>query len=203
MAGGDVIVTRERQGDEPLKIGAKLKHARLMLGLSLSEVGERIGVTEGYLSKLENNRSQASMATLHRLVGALGMNMSELFATSPEDSLPITVIRSGNRPKLVTGHRRAGNQVTLERLVPGSSGQLLQINIHVIAPGGGSLEPISHDGQEFGFVLKGSVEITVENHSIQIGEGDSFYFDSALAHSYRNIGDIEARILWVNTPPTF
>nr|BAH89373.1 XRE family transcriptional regulator [uncultured bacterium]BAH89468.1 XRE family transcriptional regulator [uncultured bacterium]BAH89700.1 XRE family transcriptional regulator [uncultured bacterium]BAH90185.1 XRE family transcriptional regulator [uncultured bacterium] len=142
-------VTHEWVSDEPLRIGAKLRHARLMLGLSLCEVGERIGVTEGYLSKLENNRSQASMATLHRLVGALGMNMSELFATSSDDGLPITVVRAGNRPKLVTGHRRAGNQVTLERLVPGSPGQLLQINIHVIAPGGGSLEPASrHESGE-------------------------------------------------------
>ncbi len=196
-------MTHEWVSDEPLRIGAKLRHARLMLGLSLYEVGERIGVTEGYLSKLENNRSQASMATLHRLVGALGMNMSELFATSSDDGLPITVVRASNRPKLVTGHRRAGNQVTLERLVPGSPGQLLQINIHVIAPGGGSLEPIRHDGQEFGFTLAGLVEITVDNHSIRIGEGDSFHFDSSLAHSYRNVGDTEARILWVNTPPTF
>ncbi len=69
--------------------------------------------------------------------------------------------------------------------------------------GGGSLEPIRHDGQEFGFALAGLVEITVDNHSIRIGEGDSFHFDSSLAHSYRNVGDTEARILWVNTPPTF
>ncbi|MBK0326213.1 cupin domain-containing protein [Rhodobacteraceae bacterium F11138] len=196
-------MTQDRDVGAPLRVGAKLKHARLRLGLKLSEVGERVGVSEGYLSKLENNRSLASMATLHRLVETLGMNMSELFADSSEDELPMTVIRSGNRPKLLTGDPGTGNQIALERLVPGSPGQLLQVNIHVIAPGGGNVEPIRHDGQEFGFVLNGSVELTVEKHAVKLNEGDSFHFNSPLAHSYRNTGDTEARILWVNTPPTF
>ncbi|RUZ77878.1 cupin domain-containing protein [Mesorhizobium sp. M7A.F.Ca.US.006.01.1.1] len=188
---------------EPLRIGAKLKHTRLMLGMSLAEVGKQTELTEGYISKLENNRAQASMSALHRVAAALGMNMSELFATDDDATGPVSIVRKDSRPKLVTGHLRAGNQVTLEKLVPGSSGQLLQINIHVIAPGGGSLEPISHDGQEFGFVLTGSIELIVDQHVVEVSEGDSFYFDSYLPHGYRNVGQTEARVLWVNTPPTF
>ena len=188
---------------EPLRIGAKLKHARLMLGLSLADVGRQTELTEGYISKLENNRAQASMAALHRVTAALGMNMSELFATDANAGSPISIVRRDGRPRLVTGHLRAGNQVTLEKLVPGNTGQLLQINIHVIAPGGGSLEPISHDGQEFGFVLAGTVELIVDQHAVEVSEGDSFYFESILPHGYRNAGQTEARILWVNTPPTF
>lgn len=194
---------RTSDAGEPLRIGAKLKHARVMLGLSLAEVGRRTDLTEGYLSKLENNRSQASMATLHRVAAVLGMNMSELFANPTDENGAVSVVRKGGRPTLVTGHKQAGNQVVLERLVPGSPGQLLQINIHVIAPGGGSLEPISHDGQEFGFVLEGDVELLVEEQAVRLAEGDSFFFNSSLPHSYRNAGRAEARILWVNTPPTF
>jgi transcriptional regulator with XRE-family HTH domain len=194
---------RTSDAGEPLKIGAKLKHARVMLGLSLAEVGRRTDLTEGYISKLENNRSQASMATLHRVAAVLGMNMSELFANPTDESGAVSVIRRESRPTLVTGHKQTGNQVVLERLVPGSPGQLLQINIHVIAPGGGSLEPISHDGQEFGFVLAGEVELVVDQHAVRLSEGDGFFFNSTLPHSYRNLDQTEARILWVNTPPTF
>ena len=196
-------MSRKAEMAEPLRIGAKLKHARLMLGLSLADVAKQTELTEGYLSKLENNRSQASMAALHRVTAALGTNMSELFATDANADSPVSIVRRDGRPRLVTGHQRAGNQVILEKLVPGNTGQLLQINIHVIAPGGGSLEPISHDGQEFGYVLAGSIELTVDEHPVDVSEGDSFYFDSSLPHGYRNVGQIEARILWVNTPPTF
>lgn len=189
--------------DANVRIGAKLRHARLLMGLSLNELGHRVGVTEGFLSKLENGRSQASLATLHKLVRALDTNMSALFAAPPEDEGAVTVVRAHERPKLETGHLRAGNKVVLERLVPHRPHQLLQINIHVIPPGGGSPDFISHGGQEFGYVLAGSFTLIVDGHERQLADGDSFYFDSGLPHGYRNDGEAEARVLWVNTPPTF
>lgn len=197
------MVRENKETDNVLKVGARLKHARLMMGLSLAELGKRTSLTEGYLSKLENNRSQASMATLHRLAAVLGINMSQLFASGADDGSPILVTRSQSRPQLSIGNRRGGNQVVLERLVPGSAGQLLQVNIHRIGPGGGSPDPINHDGQEFGFLLNGSLELTVRDSVISLSAGDCFYFDSTLPHSYRNIGADEAQVLWVNTPPTF
>lgn len=186
-----------------VRIGARLKHARLVKGLSLSEVAKTIGVTEGYISKLENDRSQASLATLHKLVKALGKNMGDLFAADREEDGPVLVLRNGDRPLLATGHRRAGDQVVLERLVPGGAGRLLQINIHIVAPGGGSPEPISHAGQEFGYVLTGALDLIVDGRAIPLDAGDAFSFDSPLPHHYRNVGKQEARVLWVNTPPTF
>jgi len=185
------------------QIGAKLKHGRLLMGISLTELGKRVDLSEGFLSKLENGHSQASLATLHKLMQALGTNISDLFVPSSDRAGPVQVVRSTDRPRLETGHRRAGNYVALERLVASGPGQLLQVNIHVVAPGGGSSEAISHPGQEFGYVLSGAIELTVAGQSNVIGEGDSFSFDSSLPHAYRNPGDTEARILWVNTPPTF
>lgn len=186
-----------------LRIGAKLKHARLMMGISLNELGRRVGVSESYLSKLENGRTQASLATLHRVVQALDANMSSLFAEPPEDEGPISVVRADARPRLETGHHRAAGRVVLERLVPHRPDQLLQINVHVVAPGAGGPDLISHGGQEFGYVLAGGLDLTVDGHSLHLEEGDSFYFESHLPHGYRNPGPIEARVLWVNTPPTF
>lgn len=189
--------------DATVRIGAKLKHARLLMGLSLAELGQRVGVTEGFLSKLENGRSQASIGTLHKLVQALDTNMSALFAEPFEGEDALTVVRAGERPRLETGHVRAGNNVVLERLVPHRPDQLLQINIHVIPSKGGSPDFISHGGQEFGFVLSGGFTLIVDGHERQLSEGDAFYFDSSLPHGYRNEGEREARVLWVNTPPTF
>jgi mannose-6-phosphate isomerase-like protein (cupin superfamily) len=174
-----------------------------MLGLNLTQLATKIGVTEGYLSKLENNRSQASMATLHRLTRALNTNMSALFSTSPSGDDGVLVVRANERPRLVTGRGRAKERITLERLIPSGPGHLMQINVHVVPVGGGSLEAITHDGQEFGYVLAGAFELTVNSRSVELAPGDAFYFASVRKHSYRNVGNVEARILWVNTPPTF
>lgn len=183
--------------------GIRLRHARQLRGLSLEELGGRVGVTQGYLSKIENDRAVPTLATLHKIVQTLGININSLLAEVSTPDSPIFVMRRDERQKLVTGYKGAGNRVVLEQLVPSGPQYLMQVNIHVIGRGGGSSEPISHRGQEFGFVLSGTLELTVSDKRIELNEGDSFYFDSSLGHSYRNIGKSQAKVIWVNTPPTF
>ena len=187
----------------PPKLGARIKHARLVLGLHLKDVAVQSGVTEGYLSKIENDRAQPSFAILHRLAQTLKINMSQLFADASDGSSHVSVVRGEDRPTLKTGHRRAGNSVALQKLAPSGPGYLLQANIHVIEAGGGSNEVITHAGQEFGYVLEGCLDLTVEDETVRLNQGDSFYFSSELGHMYRNPTESQARVLWVNTPPTF
>jgi transcriptional regulator with XRE-family HTH domain len=188
---------------EPPKFGIRLRHARQLHALSLEELGAKVGLTEGYLSKIENDRATPTIGTLHKIVEALGMNINALFAELEHTPDDVFVMRLANRPHLETGHRRSGNMVTLEQLVPSGPQYMLQINIHVVAPGGGSHEPISHRGQEFGLLLSGVLHLQVNGNTVALAEGDSFYFDSSLGHSYDNPGNEITRVLWVNTPPTF
>ncbi|TDG03540.1 cupin domain-containing protein [Paraburkholderia guartelaensis] len=187
----------------PVKVGVRLKHTRMLMGMSLKEVASKAGVTEGYLSKVENDVSQPSFATLHRIVQVLGINISALFASAEKGDSNVYIVRKHQRGILPTGHRRTGNRVTLEMLVPSGPEFLLQASIHVIAPKGGSDEKISHKGQEFGFVLEGRLKLLVEDSTHVVETGDSFYFDSELGHRYVNDTDVTTRVLWVNTPPTF
>jgi quercetin dioxygenase-like cupin family protein len=62
---------------------------------------------------------------------------------------------------------------------------------------------IHHQGEEMGFVLEGKIELSVEGKKTIVNEGDTFFFRSHLKHGYRNIGDHEAQIVWVNTPQSF
>ena len=183
--------------------GIRLRHSRQLTGMSLEELGGRAGLTQGYLSKIENDRAVPTIATLHKIVQALEININCLLNDVGQPERPVFVMRRGERQKLVTGHRRAGNHVVLEQLVPSGPEYMMQVNIHVIGKGGGSDEPISHRGQEFGYVLSGTLELLVDGNRIELNEGDSFYFDSSLGHSYRNIGKAQAKVIWVNTPPTF
>ncbi|RQR68238.1 cupin domain-containing protein [Burkholderia cenocepacia] len=187
----------------PVKVGVRLKHSRMLMGLSLKEVATKAGVTEGYLSKIENNVSQPSFASLHRITQALGINMSALFASAEKGDADVYIVRKDERAVLKTGHKRSGNRVTLENLVPSGPEFLLQVSIHVIEPKGGSNEAISHKGQEFGFVLEGRLKLLVDQGSYTLEAGDAFYFDSELGHRYANDASVTTKVLWVNTPPTF
>src|SRR5690625_1063924 len=187
----------------PLNLGARLKIARLARGLSLKDLSAEVGLTEGHLSKIENDRARPSLASLHQLAATLGMNMSSLFAAAERGSSAIFVVRSNNRPRLHTGQSRANNKITLENLVPSGPEQLLQVNIHIIEPGGKSEKDIKHLGQELGFILEGAIELVVDGEKEKLFAGDSFFINSELPHRYSNPTEYVARILWVNTPPTF
>ena len=63
--------------------------------------------------------------------------------------------------------------------------------------------PYTHEGEEFIYVLRGDLEITVDGEEYSLKTGDSFYFESATPHRWRNPGRKETLLLWVNTPPTF
>ena len=186
-----------------MHLGGRLKHARLLLGFSLRQVAAAAGVTEGYVSKLENDRVRPSLATLHRLANILQTNIGELMSDSGSFGKNAVVVRQDRRQVFEFTDGRKGIGTSLEKLIPSRSDNLLQANIHVVTPGGGSEELISHRGQEFGFVLEGQLELLVGDETYQISEGDAFCFDSQLPHGYRNNSEVTARIVWVNTPPTF
>jgi uncharacterized cupin superfamily protein len=112
-------------------------------------------------------------------------------------------MRRGERPTLRTDPLRRGDGVLLERLVSHAVAKLLQVNIHHVAPNGSSDGTIVHDGEEMGFVLAGELELTVDDVTYVIREGDCFFFESHLPHAYRNRSAGPASILWVNTPPSF
>lgn len=186
---------------EEIKIGTRLKHLRRLRGLSLKEVAESAGCSEGYMSKIENDKAAPSLATLHRIVSALDTNLAYLFdSKSGEDAV---VSPAGSRPIIDLDPLRRGKGLRLERVIPYSEAHLLQCNVHIVEPGGTSEGQIEHEGEEVGYVLEGEIELHLEDKAYQLKAGDAFYFHSSRPHGYRNPGDRTARIFWVNTPPTF
>ena len=183
--------------DERKNLGQHIRQLRKAKGLTLQALAAEVGCSESMLSKIENGKGNPSMRVLHNISKALDTNMGSLFMPNPSPEL---VSRKGQRhlAQLVSGHG-----VILEYLSPHQPGHQLQAHIHIIEPGGSSLESISHEGEELGYVLEGEVELNVEGKSYQLAEGDSFFFDSNLQHAFHNRGASTARVLWVNTPPTY
>lgn len=185
---------------DDLQIGAKLKHARRLKGLLLKQLADAVGCTESFLSKVENDKVRPSLQTLHAIVSQLDTSIGELF--SPTASERAQIMRKHERPRIATFPRK-GPGVTIESLVPSSTLQLLYGSIHVVAPGGSSEGLISHQGEEIGYLIEGELELQVGDQRYHLQAGDSFFFASILPHGYRNPGTTEARIVWINTPPTF
>ena len=187
--------------DRAPRIGARLKHARLVAHMRLKDLAAKAACSESMLSKIENERAVPSLTTLHRLCKALNLSISALLSSERAD--PWTIMQPEQRTTI--GHAKAAGSegVLAEVLVPSAKGRLLEGFLVVIEPGGHTGGTLQHMGEEVGFVVEGQLELTISGEVHLLKTGDSFYFPSDLPHAYRNPGKTRMRAVWINTPPTF
>jgi DNA-binding transcriptional MerR regulator/quercetin dioxygenase-like cupin family protein len=178
--------------------GRPLRRLRQRFGLSLRDASERTGLSVSFLSALERGVSGASIATLQRLTAAYGTTIVELFG--PADA-PIgdRLVTADDRPVL----RLGSADVRIEQLARGAT--QLEPQLFVLAQGATSDGSYSHDGEEFLYLLTGTLTVWVgdqERYRLTRA-GDALSFPSTLPHRWRNDARGETRLLWINTPPTF
>ena len=190
------VATGEQQFVGP-DIGRRLRNLRHIKGLTLKDLADRTLCSESMLSKVENGKAQVSLTLLHRIVHSLDITITALFSESRADQGVVT--RAQDRSTF----RIDANGSRLERLIPPNLGHLLEGNLHILEPGGGSDGILTHEGEEVGYVLSGVFELTVSGVQYLLHSGDSFVYRSEEPHSYRNPGKVTTRVIWVSTPPTF
>lgn len=194
--------TRER--DAEVRIGVRLKYARLSKGYTLAQLADIVKCSESMISKVENDKLRPSIAMLHRFSQALETNIASLISEPDPNAEVVSIIRGESRPRIhVDAEWQGAEGVWLERVIPPTPGGLLQSHVLNLAPNGRSDGLISHTGEELGFVITGEVELEVAGSTYALKAGDSFFFPSSLEHGYHNKGRQVTRILWVNTPPSF
>ncbi len=184
--------------------GKQLRNARRRLGRTLKEVAASASVSKGHLSKIETGEAVPSLPVLHRVAGCLGLNFGHLFDEAGDGG--VVLLRAGCRPLITLDPLRNGQGVTLERGIAHAPENALQGNIHIMEPDGASGGQISHEGEEVGYLIEGRVELQFDDEVHLLGPGDAFHFRPfpvGPPHGYRNVGDGRARILGVNTPPSF
>lgn len=196
-AAGNDTVAPPRE----LRIGSKLKHARLLQGFTLKELADIVGCSESMLSKLENDKLASSIAFLHRLANALRTSIAELYSEDDNFSGPVHVFHADRRVS-VDDPESQQKDVRFERIVPIDRNGLLQALVHSIPPGGKSGGTVSHAGEELGYIIEGEIEVSVDGKSYVVRQGDLIFFPSSLPHGYYNKGDKVVRMLKVNTPPS-
>jgi transcriptional regulator with XRE-family HTH domain len=182
-------------------LGVKLRHTRMTKGLRLRDLAEKAGCSESMLSKIENGRAVPSLKILYRIAEALGLTVGQLFDQPAEPNGLVS--RAGERPVVHADPLRNGPGLTLERLIPYHQSHLLQGSIHNIAPGGSGGGLVSHQGEEVAYILEGQVEFMVGDEHFLLNAGDSICYRSEQPHGYRNGGGGHAKLIIVNTPPSF
>ena len=179
-----------------------MKHARLVKGLRMRELADRVGCSPSHISKIENDRLRPSLSMLHRLTDELGLNIAGLFTAAQGGIGPYVLVRAEELSAIRVRPLQQDCGIDIVRLIADAADALLEVHIHYVDPGAGSDGTIVHQGEELGFILDGELEMSVAGETFIARAGDCFYYRATLEHGYRNPGDTIAKVLWVCTPPT-
>lgn len=180
--------------NEAALIGERLRALRTERGMTIQELAAKAGLSVGSISQIERGNSNPSVGTLQKLKGALGVNLWAFLESPGIETVQESnfVRRKNNRPKIVAGH----GHLTKELLSPKDNNEL-RFMILTLPPGASTGDILAGPGEKGGYVMAGSVELTVGNVVETIDEGDSFQFKSGLPHQLVNTSDREAKLIWI------
>lgn len=200
-------------------LGARIRAERLRRGMTVRGLARDIGVSASLISQIETNKSQPSVSTLYAITTALNLPVEELFGAHgkvapTEAPAELAAVGSGesvrvvgaDRERTVGPHVQPGERelipldsgVTWERLgqVPGRHVDFLLITY---PPGSTSSvrgDLMRHAGTEYGYLVSGTLLLTLGFDEHHLVSGDSVCFDSTTPHGYRNDGTEPAVGVW-------
>ena len=169
QALGKAATAKATNGARPTDLGRKLRRLRKGCNLGVVEAAKRAKVSAGFLSAIELSKANPSVTTLQRLAAAYGTTVLDFYNLPKQSS---RLVRPKERRAIQT---QSG--VRLELLSIGA--RQLESHIFRVKPGAGSDGSYSHQGEEFIYMMAGTLEIwldELECHTLR--EGDSFWFES-------------------------
>lgn len=179
-----------------MEIGDKLRRLRLQRGLTQEELANRCELSKSFISLVERDLTSPSLDTLVDLLETLGSDLPTFFAQADE--------------KLVFGAEDIfvkedpeGLKGMIKWLIPSAQKYQMEPILVEMAPGGETEEDDPHEGEEFGYVLSGTIKVALGDRTERVRRDESFYYRTNAPHKLVNAGKGPCRVLWVSTPPSF
>ncbi|MFT9442538.1 MAG: XRE family transcriptional regulator [Acetobacter papayae] len=187
------MAAQSRAPDADVLIGRRLRALRLERAMSLTDLASRAGISVSALSQIERGISSLKIKVMWPLAAALNVEPGALLGENGQKHSDLYCVSSKARKRLPV------HSDGIEKWLLSPPGAALTGILVSVVPGGTTAGSYTHAGHEFGYVLSGQLELTIDGVSYQCGPGDSFAFRSTLDHAFSNPGQEPAQILWVNT----
>ncbi|MBE6062348.1 MAG: cupin domain-containing protein [Clostridium butyricum] len=179
-----------------MQIGEKIRVLRMEKQLTQEELANRCELSKGFISQVENDLTSPSIATLIDILEILGTNLPDFFSDSKEEK--VTYAKDDMFEK-------ADDELkySLMWLIPNSQKNEMEPIMITLQPGGQYIEEEPHEGEEFGYVLSGSIILHLGKKKYKVKKGESFYYKAKVNHYIANAGKTPAKVIWISTPPSF
>lgn len=178
-----------------MKIGERIKTLRQLSNLTQEELAERANLTKGFISQVERDLTSISLDSLIQILDALDEDISDFFKEASQEKI---VYRVQDRVAI-----EKEKIAKFELLVPGSTNRRLEPILLTLKKGESTPKEKPHEGEEFGFVLRGRVNLRFGREVLRLKRGECFYLTAEKEHWLHNTSSKEAVVLWISSPPSF
>lgn len=192
-AGNDPAAVSPNHAEQ--RVAQRLKTMRNQLGLTVRQVAKRTGLSASYVSSVENGYTRPSVAGLLKLSQAYGANILSFYGPSPEPRRRL--VRAGAAEAIAMGD--PGVSVAL--LTPHDGA--IELHYFELEPGASSGGSYRHDGDEFWYVLAGTLGVWLNEQFFRLEAGDCLAFASTDEHRFANLASGVTTFLGGNSPSTF
>ena len=179
-----------------MDIGHRMKDLRIQYGLTQQELADRAELTKGFISQLERNQNSPSIGTLLDIIPCLVTTPAEFFADEGPEQI---VFKADDYFEKKDEEKNC----QIEWIVPNAQKNAMEPVRMTLHSGGRSEVYLPHEGEDFGYVIKGNIRISFGGKTQTVRAGESFYFKAGKKHYIENTGSRDAILIWVTTPPNF
>lgn len=177
-----------------MDIGRKLKGLRVMKGLTQEELADRAELSKGFISQIERNLTSPSISTLTDILQCLGTDLKEFFSDSEDSQI---VFKKTDYFEKTDAELKN----TVQWIIPNAQKNIMEPILLTMEKGGQTYPDNPHEGEEFGYVLAGNIEIHIGSKVFKAKSGESFYFEPRYKHFISS--ESGAKLIWVSSPPSF
>ncbi len=179
-----------------MNIGEKIKRLRVKNSLTQEELADRCELTKGFISQVERDLTSPSIATLVDILEGLGTNLKDFFNETVNEKIVFTKDDAFEM-------ENAELKYKLKWVIPNAQKNIMEPILIELDPDGRTKEDSPHEGEEFGFVVNGSINLHIGHDKYKVKKGESFYYKANSNHYISNAGKTKAVVIWISTPPSF
>jgi len=178
-----------------MDIGENIKRLRNANSLTQQELADRCELTKGYISQIERDLTSPSIATLTDMLECLGTDLGTFFSEAVDGKI---VFKEED-----VFVKETDDNYIINWIIPNAQKNKMEPILVELDSYAKTKMDGPHEGEEFGYILSGTIMLYYGSHAFKVKKGESFYFKTNKNHYIENTSKNTARVIWVSTPPNF
>jgi transcriptional regulator with XRE-family HTH domain len=201
-----------KQDAKSIHFGQQLRNFRLTKGITIQQLSEATGLSNSFISLLENEKTDVSFSNMQKILQYFGLTIADLMINHESNNRTVRL----NKAKTVTKVRLkdAGDigpdeqGIRILELVHDKKNKKIWPGYFIMQPGA-AIGPMQHKGEEFSHIIQGIIEVRLldpesgEEETHILHKGDTIYYSSMNLHTYINRSTKVSIFIAAVTPPTF